>query len=182
MDGDAGTKDEFDCTGTGFDLDLFAECDPGTGCNVETCCTVEVPDECAVPASDGDWADLTTAEVDAAIVLGWDEASWDCLGDACVAPASDEKAWSGLTADELAAAEALGWTEEMWNCGTEWEVTATCGDESFDCTGTGFDLDPSAACDPGFGCNVETCCTVEVPDECAVPASDGDWADLTTAE
>jgi hypothetical protein len=58
------------------------------------------------------WADMTAAEQELWIKLGWDEASWE--GEA-KQPASEDKYWNQLSSEEQAAATALGYTKESWD-------------------------------------------------------------------
>jgi hypothetical protein len=58
------------------------------------------------------WADMTAAEQELWMKLGWNEESWE--GEA-KQPASEDKYWKQLSDEERAAATALGYTKESWD-------------------------------------------------------------------
>ena len=58
------------------------------------------------------WADMTAAEQELWMKLGWNEDSWE--GEA-KQPASEDKYWKQLSDEEQAAATALGYTKESWD-------------------------------------------------------------------
>lgn len=60
-----------------------------------------------------EYSDLTDAEKNATMALGYDEATWNLPGRAVI----EAKPYSNLTEDEMDAAETLGLTNEgHWDC------------------------------------------------------------------
>jgi len=57
------------------------------------------------------WEDLSTAQVEAAVQLGWDQAAWDSK--------YEDTDWTDLPSHAITAASSLGFTQETWDDG-EW--------------------------------------------------------------
>jgi hypothetical protein len=64
--------------------------------------------------NDIEWRDMTPAEQQAWMALGWTGNTWGS-DDPALAPAAISKEWLDLSASEKQAAEALGFRRENWN-------------------------------------------------------------------
>lgn len=59
---------------------------------------------------DGDWAELTAEQKEAATTLGYDAVTWDGNGKV----PCEEEDWDDLTDAQRKAAEVLGYDEDDW--------------------------------------------------------------------